>query len=693
MSSHRDAPPHSGEASAAGPTQSNFEFADAKFARTSITGPSPSSRATDLKRIGRIGALAVALGVGAAIAAVPGVAFADTAERGSPESSAERSQESSSGTEAAPPQHRSAREKPADRDDKPSPPTRRGATRTAATEAASGRDRPTRDTESPASGVGESAVTSDGDDRQPAEQSVATTTTTLRSATSSSSQPAGVPDSPAQESVLLAASASIGRPNEARTAIPSPAARSAQTSVLTEAPQQASSTAADDADAQDRDVVIDADSLTVSRPSNGTTYTDPTASGGTALLLHRNATASTTVTLPEFTSLVIRAKGDQYRGAPEMRVSLNGKVVSKVAVTATSWTDYTVPFSGPAGTYTLSVAFTNDRYSRRNGDRNLRLDTVTVVSAVVDPEPPTPPSTGSPGYFEGADWLWKPIATNPVLATNSATWVNYLAAPDKLRIANLYDYSVALVSASEITSSTPRYDVAFTEPWGSDPFGNTTVPIPLGTKVPPGSDGHVAILDPTTGLAYGIWQAKYNSSTNTWSGSWGGMTDFDGDGIDQSGSATAAAIARYAGVVTAAEFSAAIAANTGINHALAFSTDLAGPDFVYPAAKSDGQNWAGVAVPIPEGYRIQLDPSIDVDAIPGMTPGERVIAKTLQTHGAYVVDQGSARMAFAFELLDDATSTSPGSVWVDAGFAWDYYDMNAIPWSQLRVLAPTSVSV
>jgi hypothetical protein len=171
------------------------------------------------------------------------------------------------------------------------------------------------------------------------------------------------------------------------------------------------------------------------------------------------------------------------------------------------------------------------------------------------------------------------------------------------------------------------------------------------------------------------------------------MTDLDGDGIDQSGSATAAAIARYAGVVTAAELSAAIAANTGINHALAFSTDLAGPDFVYPAAKSDGQNWAGVAVPIPEGYRIQLDPSIDVDAIPGMTPGERVIAKTLQTHGAYVVDQGSARMAFAFELLDDATSTSPGSVWVDAGFAWDYYDMNAIPWSQLRVLAPTSVSV
>ncbi|WP_255206846.1 carbohydrate-binding domain-containing protein [Mycolicibacterium sp. PAM1] len=435
--------------------------------------------------------------------------------------------------------------------------------------------------------------------------------------------------------------------------------------------------------------------MTVARPAYGSVFTDPTASGGTALVLTQNTTASKTVALPSFTNIVIRAKGDQYQGAPQMKVSVNGKVVAKVAVAATAWTDYTVPFKGAPGTYTVSIAYTNDRYARGKGDRNLRLDTVTVVSSVVEPAPaPTPPSsTPTPGYFGGADWLWKPISSNPTLAANSSTWVGYLAAADKQRVANLYNYSVALVSASEITSSTPRYDVTLTKAWGSDPFGSTTVPIPLGTKIPPGTDGHVAVLDPTTGQAYGIWQAKYNSSTNAWSGSWGGMTSLNGNGIDTSGSATAAAIARYAGVVTAAEFSAAIAANTGINHALAFSTDLAGPDFVYPAIKSDGQNWAGVATPIPEGYRIQLNPDINVDAIAGMTPGERVIAKTLQTHGAYVVDQGGARMAFAFELLDDATPTSPGAVWKNAGLAWDYYDMKNIPWSQLRVLAPTATPV
>ncbi|MCH9734650.1 MAG: hypothetical protein K0U78_08875 [Actinomycetia bacterium] len=426
--------------------------------------------------------------------------------------------------------------------------------------------------------------------------------------------------------------------------------------------------------------------MTVSRSRASSTYSDENASDGTALLLSKNSTASTTVSLPESTDLVVRARGDQFFGAPKMRVSVDGERIATVSVSATEWTDYTIPIDIPAGEHTVSIAFVNDfRFWR--WDRNLRLDTVTAVAAVIEPPPPPPPSTGTPDFFQAADWLWEPISSDPQLAANSATWVSYLSDPNAQRVANLYDYSVALVSMTEATESTPRYDVTLTRPWGSDPFGSLTVPIPVGTDVPPGSDGHLAILDSTTGTAFGIWQASYDAATDSWSGSWGGVTAIDGDGVDVSGSATATNLARYAGVVTAEEFSAAVTANTGINHALTFSTDIAGPDFVSPATKSDGQNIAGVAAPIPEGYRIQLDPSIDIDAIPGITAGEKVIAKTLQTHGAYVVDQGGARMGFGFELVDDATPNSPGAVWADAGLAWDYYDMNNIPWSQLRVIA------
>ncbi len=424
-------------------------------------------------------------------------------------------------------------------------------------------------------------------------------------------------------------------------------------------------------------VTIEGETLIITPAKAGSTYTDTAASGRKALLLSTNGTASKTLSLPSATSLVIRARGDQYNGAPVMTVSIDGQVVSTTQVASTSWADYTIPVSLSAGTHTISIAFTNDLKVSGARDRNLRIDKITVVAGTA-----TPTQTSS--YFQAADWLWKPIVANPVIAANSATWVSYLAAANAKRVADLYEYGVTMVQA---TASTPRYDVTFTEPWGNDPMGSYTVAIPLGLNLPGGSDRQIAILDPTTGKAYGLWRASYDSATDTWTAAWGGITELNGNGVDTSGSATGTNIARYAGVITTAEFSAAIAANTGVNHALFISSDLASSLFTGPATKSDGTNMAGVSTPIPEGTRIQLDPSINVDAIPGISAAEKVIAKTLQTYGAYVGDQGGARMAFIFEVAPDATSTNPGAVYSSAGLEWDYYDMTDIPWSKLRVLA------
>ncbi|EHB47815.1 Carbohydrate binding family 6 [Mycolicibacterium rhodesiae JS60] len=424
-------------------------------------------------------------------------------------------------------------------------------------------------------------------------------------------------------------------------------------------------------------VTIEGETLIITPAKAGRTYTDTAASGRKALLLSTNGTATKTLSLPSATSLVIRARGDQYNGAPVMTVSIDGQVVSTTQVASTSWADYTIPVSLAAGTHTISIAFTNDFWRSTSRDRNLRIDKITVV-----PSTSTPVQT--PPYFQAADWLWKPIVANPVIAANSATWVKYLSAANAQRVADLYEYGVTLVQA---TASTPRYDVTLTKQWGSDPFGSYTVAIPVGVNLPGGADKAIAILDPTTGKAFGLWQAEYDSATDSWTASWGGITDLNGNGVDTSGSATGTNIARYAGVITTAEFSAAIAANTGVNHALFISSDLASSLFTGPATKSDGTNIAGVSNPIPEGTRIQLDPSINVDAIPGISAAEKVIAKTLQTYGAYVGDQGGARMAFIFEVAPDAASTNPGAVYSSAGLEWDYYDMTDIPWSKLRVLA------
>ena len=328
------------------------------------------------------------------------------------------------------------------------------------------------------------------------------------------------------------------------------------------------------------------------------------------------------------------------------------------------------------------------RFLERESGQSM-ADVATLERAVSVMLDPVSGSISAAGAFPSADWLWKPIGADPPPAADSDTWVGYLSALGSQHVAELYGEGTTLIPATAVTDSTPRHDITFTQPWGSDPFGDHRVPIPPGTHVPQyeGGDGHLAIQDPATGQVFGLWQAEYDAETNTWTASWGGMTPINGNGVDTSGSATATNLSRYAGVVTAAEMTAAVNANSGLNHALVFATDIAGPGFVGPATKSDGSNIAGVPTPIPEGSRIQLDPAINVDAIAGITPGEKVIAKTLQTHGAYVIDQGAARMAFAFEAVPGSSDSDPGTVWTDAGLTWDYYDMDRIPWSHLRVLA------
>lgn len=592
--------------------------------------------ANQAARIGRVGALAVTLGIGTAVATCAAAHADDTA------SGATHSASSSSASSSV------------------------SAGRTASTSAKSGSVAPT------AAAVKTSASAARQSTKLPTQAVSAPTTNTVAAAQAPTTTPSA--------NLVAGVLAALG--SLAAAAQPTSAAPIAAATKASSAPKAA-------AVAAPSNVIVEGEALVVNPARAGSKVNDNTASGKKALKLSTNATATATVTLPEFTSVVIRAKGDQYNGAPIMTVSVDGKLVSTTQVSATAWTDYTIAVSGGAGSHVLSIAFTNDVSSGTGKDRNLQIDKITVVAgSAPDPTPPGDAEEETRPYFQDADWLWNPIASDAATAANSATWVNYFTATGKQHVANLYQYGVTLVNTSTITASTPRYDVKFTKAWGADPFGTSTVAIPKGTKIPAGTDGQIAVLDPIAGKAFGIWQAKYNATTDTWSGSWGGSTDLNGNGIDSLGSTTATGISRYAGVVTAAEFSAAVASNTAINHALVFSTDIAASTFVGPAIKSDGTNIALVATPIPEGYRIQLDPTINIDAIAGMSAGEKVIAKTLQTYGAYVVDQGGARMAFAFEVVAGSTATNPGSVYTSAGLSWDYYDMDDIPWASLRVLAP-----
>jgi hypothetical protein len=281
---------------------------------------------------------------------------------------------------------------------------------------------------------------------------------------------------------------------------------------------------------------------------------------------------------------------------------------------------------------------------------------------------------------------------NPVLDARSSALAAVLADPAASRAAALYAFGVPVYYAD---ASTPRVSVVVDrEPsWGTNDLSRQLVPIPVGAQPQTGSDGKLVIVDVAQRKVFDLWQAKL--VTGTWHASWGGVYPLTGSGSSQNPTyvgpyavpwpqpvsrGTGSGLSSYAGVVRLREISAGV-----INHALVFGTDRAcGPaqtgPFRFPATTTDG-NKVGVDC-LPEGTRVQLDPSINVNAIAGITPAEKAIARALQTYGAYVIDNAGARMSIVFEK-PKAGEANP---YPAAGLAWDYYNMPKIPWSGLRVL-------
>lgn len=267
-----------------------------------------------------------------------------------------------------------------------------------------------------------------------------------------------------------------------------------------------------------------------------------------------------------------------------------------------------------------------------------------------------------------------PIPAAPALDPNSGAIAAYLSSELKA-YADLYEYGTPVWEASV---SDPFNTVSCTESWGTCQLSQQQIPIPAVAEPSGGSDGSMVVIDSSTHMGYDFWRASRTSLTS-WSAGWG--TRFEMGGPGTGGGATGAGVPLLAGLPRLAEMAQGL-----ISHALAFaSNNTCASVYRYPASKTDGKS--GQSNCIPEGARIQLDPSIDVDAIPGITPGEKIVAHALQTYGAYCKDTGGAKLAFGFENPAGKPNPYPA-----LGFSWDYYDMPHIPWSRLRVLSNWSGS-
>ncbi len=301
----------------------------------------------------------------------------------------------------------------------------------------------------------------------------------------------------------------------------------------------------------------------------------------------------------------------------------------------------------------------------------------------------TPSATVTPGSYDSVNGRlfadnspWNgPIGSTVTLDPNSSKMVNMLAGG--IHVAAMYQYGMPIYSS---TASDPLYTVKDT---GNDSLFEADQPIhiPAAAAPSPGTDHWMFIYDSTKKLLFEMWNTS--KSGGTWTTQTGNVYSPTGDGVLQTdGSPQAGNGASYfGGVITDAD-----TARGSINHALSLASQFTASSSEYPMVASDGNTPGG----IPMGARLQLNPAVDCNALPGASVGEKMVCRALQVYGGYMRDTGGVPLSAYFEgenLSDPNRNppTNPGDLGISGGVFGklglsDGMDLSAIPWGQLRIL-------
>lgn len=252
---------------------------------------------------------------------------------------------------------------------------------------------------------------------------------------------------------------------------------------------------------------------------------------------------------------------------------------------------------------------------------------------------------------------------------------------------NVYDYSASLYV---VDSSTPKHTVEFydcqkkgyTPPNlhdGTRQF--VDVPIPDGALVASGTDKALSLWSPSTDQLWEFWVMEKTGTG--WRACWGGRID----GVSTNKGvfthpygATATGIPMVGTMVSVQDV-----ASLNIEHAMgiALLSPADASRVRYPALRSDGGDTSPDA--IPEGSRLRLDPSLDVDTL-GLTPTGTAIARAAQRYGFIVVDRAGAVAVIGQSGLPEkaATGTNPWDVMLTP--TPSYQQLENFPWDRMQVL-------
>lgn len=324
--------------------------------------------------------------------------------------------------------------------------------------------------------------------------------------------------------------------------------------------------------------------------------------------------------------------------------------------------------AGPAGTGSASSGTTPSS---------------TAAAACVTGSGKLAPSQWPANPFAPTSFWNAPLAPNAPLDASSAAYVTEL-----LRQVKSYGPWMNTTSYSA-----PVYVVP-----GDEPVQHVTldmkgpdlqaaldaVPVPCDAKAAAGSDAQMVVWQPATDRMWEFW--KMQKESDGWHAGWGGEMDsvstdpgyFDHfTSLSSNWGATGTGLPLLGGLVTAADLQRGY-----INHALSIGLVQTEPKiWSWPAQRTDGSDWTPGIIPIPEGTRFRLDPTLNIGSL-NLPPIDRMLAQAAQKYGIVVRDKAGT---VAFYGQDPNSLTS--NPW-PAAFGNQYANnvLKLFPWSHLQAL-------
>jgi hypothetical protein len=308
-------------------------------------------------------------------------------------------------------------------------------------------------------------------------------------------------------------------------------------------------------------------------------------------------------------------------------------------------------------------------------------------------------TTGAGGSSASGVWRpfsstspWNtPIPSNPALDPSSATFIADLSSltgqGQQALSVNIQGYSIPVYY---VDSSVPFVNVMAGlggtgfrtgAPNEGDVPGSGTAPIPAGATPAAGTDRHLCVVDKTAEMSWDLYNA--DDSSGGWTAGLAASMDLTSDGVRPPTAnspwwagqgARACGFPLIAGLITVDEVKAG-----KIEHALILAyPHIRSRYYTPPASTAQGTTTDAIQTRGVEcGGQIQLDPTLDLSTL-GLSSTGLMIAKALQTYGAFVGDYSGA-----ISLYADASATAQ-AYW-SSGVLGNG-EVNKIPLTSLRVL-------